>query len=150
GLDREPEGYHRRMAEPATPIDDEGTVEIDDAPGWRYLPFGGSDDEIEVTVVRDADGCQLRFTVPAVVQRGAELGRVARIVIAARAGRPGGGGRLHRGRRPAGPASPARSSVPGRRVPGAGGRGRVRVAPPRSSVVIEPLRSRHAADTPRS
>jgi hypothetical protein len=71
------------MAESATPIDDEGTVEIDDAPGWRYLPFGGSDDEIEVTVVRDADGCQLRFTVPAVVQRGAELGQVARIVIAA-------------------------------------------------------------------
>ena len=71
------------MAEPATPIDYEGTVEIDDAPGWRYLPFGGTDDEIEVTVVRDSDGCQLRFTVPAVVQRGAELGRVARIVIAA-------------------------------------------------------------------
>jgi hypothetical protein len=71
------------MAESATPIDDGGTVEIDDAPGWRYLPFGGSDDEIEVTVVRDADGCRLHFTVPAVVQRGAELGRVARIVIAA-------------------------------------------------------------------
>ena len=83
GLDREREGYHRRMAEPATPIDDEGTFEIDDAPGWRYLPFGGSDDQIEVTVVRDGDGCQLRFTVPAVVQRGAELGRIARIVIAA-------------------------------------------------------------------
>jgi hypothetical protein len=37
----------------------------------------------EVTVVRHGDGCQLRFTVPAVVQRGAELGRIARIVIAA-------------------------------------------------------------------
>ena len=71
------------MAGAATPIDDEGTVGIDDAPGWRYLPFGGSDDAIEVTVVRDADGCELRFTVPAVVQRGAELGQIARIVIAA-------------------------------------------------------------------
>ena len=30
-----------------------------------------------------ADGCELRFTVPAVVQRGAELGQIARIVIAA-------------------------------------------------------------------
>ncbi len=83
GLDHEREGYHRRMAEAATPIDDEGTFEVDDAPGWRYLPFGGSDDEIEVTVVRDGDGCRLRFTVPAVVQRGAELGGIARIVIAA-------------------------------------------------------------------
>ena len=77
------QGYHRRMAAAATPIDDEGTVDIDDAPGWRYLPFVGSDDAIEVTVVRDGDGCELRFTVPAVVQRGAELGRIARIVIAA-------------------------------------------------------------------
>jgi len=71
------------MAAAATPTDDEGTVDIADAPGWRYLPFAGSDDAIEVTVVRDADGCELRFTVPAVVQRGAELGRIARIVIAA-------------------------------------------------------------------
>ncbi len=83
GLDRELEGYHRRMADAATPMDDEGTIEIDDAPGWRYLPFGGSDEQIEVTVVRDGDGCELRFTVPAVVQRGSELGRIARIVIAA-------------------------------------------------------------------
>jgi hypothetical protein len=71
------------MAGAATPIDDQGTVDIEDAPGWRYLPFGGSNDAIEVTVVRDGDGCELRFTVPAVVQRGAELGRIARIVIAA-------------------------------------------------------------------
>jgi hypothetical protein len=71
------------MAGAGTPTDDDGAVDIHDAPGWRYLPFGGSDDAIEVTVVRDADGCELRFTVPAVVQRGAELGRIARIVIAA-------------------------------------------------------------------
>ena len=64
-------------------MDDEGTFEVDHAPGWRYLPFGGSDDQIEVTVVRDGDGCELRFTVPAVVQRGAELGQIARIVIGA-------------------------------------------------------------------
>jgi hypothetical protein len=76
-------GYHRRMTGAATPPDDDGAVGIDDAPGWRYLPFEGSHDVIEVTVVRDTDGCKLRFTVPAVVQRGAELGRIARIVIAA-------------------------------------------------------------------
>ena len=52
------------MAGAATPIDDQGTVDIEDAPGWRYLPFRGSDDAIEVTVVRDGDGCELRFTVP--------------------------------------------------------------------------------------
>src|SRR6478672_4491574 len=66
-----------------TTSDEEGTVEIDDAPGWRYLPFEGSGEEIGVTVVRDSDGCRLRFTVPAVVQRGTELGQIARIVIAA-------------------------------------------------------------------
>jgi hypothetical protein len=71
------------MAGAATSTDHEGTVDIDDAPGWRYLPFRGRDDAIEVTVVRDGDGRELRFTVPAVVQRGAELGRIARIVIAA-------------------------------------------------------------------
>ena len=82
-MGRELRGYYRRMAGAATPIDDEGAVGIDGAPGWRYLPFRGTDDAIEVTVVRDGDGCELRFTVPAVVQRGAELGRIARIVIAA-------------------------------------------------------------------
>ena len=82
-MDHEPEGYNRRMADAATPNDDEGTVEIDDAPGWRYLPFAGSEDAIEVTVVRDSDGCRLRFTVPAVVQRGTELHEIARIVIGA-------------------------------------------------------------------
>ena len=71
------------MAAAPTPIDDEGTVDIDDAPGWRYLPFRGSDDAIEVTVVRDADSCELRFNLTSVVQRGAELGGIARIVIAA-------------------------------------------------------------------
>ena len=63
-------------------IDDDGAVGIDGAPGWRYLPFAADGDAIEVTVRRD-DGCELRFTVPAVVQRGAELGRIARIVIGA-------------------------------------------------------------------
>jgi len=58
------------MAESATPIDDEGTIEIDDAPGWRYLPFGGSDDQIEVTVVRDGDGWILNADPRAIINSG--------------------------------------------------------------------------------
>jgi hypothetical protein len=64
-------------------IDDERAVNIGDASGWSYLPFDVSGNEIEVTVVRESDGCRLTFTVPAVVQRGAELGEIARIVITA-------------------------------------------------------------------
>jgi hypothetical protein len=71
------------MAEPATP-DSDGTTEISGAPGWRYLPFeqeGG--DAVAVTVVREDDGCRLRFVVPTVVQRGAELGQITKIIIGA-------------------------------------------------------------------
>ena len=63
--------------------DDAGGVDISDAPGWRYLPFEGDGDERTVTVERRADGCRLRFTVPAVVLRGSELGRIAKRVIGA-------------------------------------------------------------------
>jgi hypothetical protein len=34
-------------------------------------------------VVREGDGCRLRFVVPTVVQRGTELGQIAKIVIGA-------------------------------------------------------------------
>ena len=66
-----------------TPYDAAGRVEIGDAPGWSYLPFEGDGDERTVTVQRDSDGCRLRFTVPAVVLRGSELGMITRIVIGA-------------------------------------------------------------------
>jgi len=52
------------MAGAATPIDDQGTVDIEDAPGWRYQPFGGSNDAIEVTVVRDGDGASCASPSP--------------------------------------------------------------------------------------
>ncbi len=71
------------MSEAAIP-DHDGTTEITGAPGWRYLPFeqqGG--DAVAVTVVRKDDGCELRFIVPTVVQRGTELGQIAKIVIGA-------------------------------------------------------------------
>lgn len=64
-------------------MSDDGSVEIGDAPGWRYRPIEVNDGAIAVTVVRDGDGCELSFTVPAIVQRGAELGQIARMVIAA-------------------------------------------------------------------
>jgi len=64
--------------------DSDGTTEITGAPGWRYLPFEQQGGEaLAVTVVREGDGCQLRFVVPTVVQRGTELGQIARIVIGA-------------------------------------------------------------------
>ncbi len=58
---------------------------IDDAPGWRYHSIDGDGEkQVVVTIVRDEDGCELRFTVPDVVQQGEELGMITRIVIAAR------------------------------------------------------------------
>ncbi len=67
-----------------TPHDDAGRVEIADAPGWQYQSVDGGSDQVVVTVRRDEDGCELRFTVPEVVQQGEELGLIARIVIGAR------------------------------------------------------------------
>jgi hypothetical protein len=66
-----------------TPYADDGTTELSESPGWRYLPFEARDGELAVTVVRDGDGLELRFSVPALVQRGAELGQITRIVIEA-------------------------------------------------------------------
>jgi len=70
------------MSDAAIP-DSDGTTGITGAPGWRYLPFEAGDDGVAVTVVREDDGCELRFVVPTVVQRGNELGQIAKIVIGA-------------------------------------------------------------------
>jgi hypothetical protein len=77
-----------------TPDDDTGPIDISDVPGWRYLPFEANGDSLTITVVRDDDGREARFTVPTIVQRGAELGEIAKIVIAAqeRDDRAGGAG----------------------------------------------------------
>jgi hypothetical protein len=55
------------------------------ADGWRYLPFeeGDGGTALTVTAVRDEDGLEVTFTVPAIVSRGTELGAVARVVIGA-------------------------------------------------------------------
>jgi hypothetical protein len=70
------------MTEAEIPHSD-GTTDISGAPGWRYLPFEGEADSVTVTVVREDDGCRLRIVVPTVVQRGNELGQIAKIVIGA-------------------------------------------------------------------
>jgi hypothetical protein len=68
-----------------SPVDADGAVAIDGAPGWRYLPFSAEagNDALTVTAERE-DGIRVSFTVPAFVSRGDELGEVARIVIRAR------------------------------------------------------------------
>ena len=70
------------MTEAAAP-DQDGTTEISGAPDWRYQPFEPQGDSVAITLVRDGDGCRLRFVVPSVVQRGNELGQIAKIVIGA-------------------------------------------------------------------
>lgn len=68
-----------------SPVDDRGSVAIDGAPGWRYLPISAApgDDALTVSAERE-DGLRVSFTVPGFLSRGDELGEVARIVIRAR------------------------------------------------------------------
>jgi hypothetical protein len=70
----------------ASPVDDEGRVAVAGADGWRYLPFRQDErtGEHEITLVRDDDGEEVRFTMPAFVERGDELGEIALLVIRAR------------------------------------------------------------------
>jgi hypothetical protein len=74
-------GYGRLMTD--MPYDENGRVAVAEAPGWHYLPFQSEGDARTITVVRDGDGCRLQFTVPAIVQRGEELSRIAALVIGA-------------------------------------------------------------------
>ena len=70
----------------ASPIDDEGRVAVAGADGWLYLPFRKDEQtgEHEITLVRDEDGEEVRFTMPSFVEQGDELGEIALIVIRAR------------------------------------------------------------------
>jgi hypothetical protein len=77
-----PRGISPRMSD-QTPYDTAAMIEIGDSPGWRYRSIDADGDRLNVTVVRDSDGCELEYTVPAVVQRGDELGEITRIVIGA-------------------------------------------------------------------
>ena len=70
----------------ASPVDDEGRVAVAGADGWHYLPFQLDErtGAHEITLVRDEDGEQVHFTMPAFVEQGDELGEIALIVIRAR------------------------------------------------------------------
>jgi len=70
----------------ASPVDDEGRVAVAGADGWRYLPFKRDErtGEHEITLEREEDGEQVRFTLPAFVEQGDELGEIALLVIRAR------------------------------------------------------------------
>jgi hypothetical protein len=70
----------------ASPVDDEGRIAVAGADGWRYLPFERDDatGEHRITLEREEDGEQVRFTLPSFVEQGDELGEIALLVIRAR------------------------------------------------------------------
>ena len=70
-------------ADPSSPYDDQGRVDVPGADGWRYLPIRpAAGDALSVTLEGPGD-VRVGFTVPAFMSRGDELGEVARIVIRA-------------------------------------------------------------------
>ena len=70
----------------ASPVDDQGRTPVAGADGWRYLPFERNDatGEHRITLVREADGEEVEFTLPSFVEQGDELGEIALLVIRAR------------------------------------------------------------------
>jgi hypothetical protein len=70
----------------ASPVKDDGRTPVAGADGWHYRPFRRDErtGEHEITLVREADGEEVRFTMPAFVEQGDELGEIALIVIRAR------------------------------------------------------------------
>ena len=70
----------------ASPVDAEGRVAVAGAEGWLYLPFERDDatGEHQITLLREEDGEQIRFTLPSFVEQGDELGEIALLVIRAR------------------------------------------------------------------
>jgi hypothetical protein len=60
-------------------------VHVHGAEGWLYKPFERDDTtgEHRITLVRERDGAEVAFTVPAFVEQGEELSEIARIVIRA-------------------------------------------------------------------
>ena len=81
-----PQGDDRTTNRGASPYDDEGRVAVAGADGWLYLPFRHDENtgEHEITLVREDDDEEVRFTMPAFMEQGDELGEIALIVIRAR------------------------------------------------------------------
>ena len=70
----------------ASPVDDRGRIPVAGADGWLYLPFEHDDatGEHRITLVREEDGEEVRFTLPSFVEQSDELGEIALLVIRAR------------------------------------------------------------------
>jgi hypothetical protein len=60
-----------------------GRTAIGNDARWSYLPVESDGDSLTITLVREGDGLELRFTVPSVVQQGGELEQIASLVIGA-------------------------------------------------------------------
>ena len=69
------------MSDPQTP-DKDGTIEIPDAPGWRYEGIVQNGDQRSVALLHES-GFHTSFRVPDFVRQGQEIGEIARIVAAA-------------------------------------------------------------------
>jgi hypothetical protein len=81
--------YDRDPTDPEhSPVDAQGRIPVggEEAEGWSYLPFERDDatGEHRITIVRESDGEEVHFTLPAFVEQGDELGEITRLVIRAR------------------------------------------------------------------
>ncbi len=71
---------------PDTPVAEGGRVPVDGAPGWFFEPIEpgqGGEEGRRITLVRE-DGARAELVLPGFVERGDELGEIARMVIRAR------------------------------------------------------------------
>jgi hypothetical protein len=61
----------------ASPVDDEGRIAVAGADGWLYLPFKHDErtGEHEITLLRESDGEEVRFTMPASSSRATSSAR---------------------------------------------------------------------------
>jgi hypothetical protein len=70
-------------ADDDSPYDARGRVDVPGCPDWKYLSIDGRDGEALDVELAGTDDVRLAFTVPDILNRGDELGEVARIVIRA-------------------------------------------------------------------
>ena len=64
-----------------SPYDARGRVDVPGAPDWQYLSIHGSAGHALAVELAGPDDARVTFTVPNFLNRGDELGEVARIVI---------------------------------------------------------------------
>jgi hypothetical protein len=81
--------YDDDPTDPAhSPIDSQGRTPVggEGGEGWLYLPLERDDatGEHRITIVREEDGEEVKFTLPSFVEQGDELGEITLLVIRAR------------------------------------------------------------------